>query len=259
MRVRLSVAIIARNEERNLPACLRSAAFADEIVVVEHASSDRTAEIAREYGARVVVTADWPGFGAQKNRALDACTGDWILSLDADERVTPALREKITEALANPRFDVYEMPRLSTYCGRFVRHGGWQPDWCRRLFRHGAARFSDARVHEALVTDRAIGRLHEPLLHYSFRSMDDVINKINRYSSDSAAALSERGDSPGLTTAILHGVAAFVRTYVIKRGFLDGRRGFLLAVSNAEGSYYRYVKAMLSAETRSGAPRDDLD
>ncbi|MCK6429100.1 MAG: glycosyltransferase family 2 protein [Burkholderiaceae bacterium] len=259
MTLRLSVAIIARNEERNLPACLASVAFADEIVVVDHASSDRTVPIARECGARVVETADWPGFGAQKNRALDACTGEWILSLDADERVTPALRGEIERALAQPRFEVYDMPRLSTYCGRFMRHGGWHPDYVRRLFKRGAARFSDATVHESLVTDRPVGRLHEPIVHYSFRTMDEVIAKMNRYSSDSAAALAARGEAPGLASAIVHGLAAFLRTYVFKLGFLDGRRGFLLAVSNAEGSYYRYVKAMLAAEARRGAPRDDVD
>lgn len=259
MTLRLSVAIIARNEERNLPACLASVAFADEIVVVDHASSDRTVSIAREHGARVVETTDWPGFGAQKNRALDACTGEWILSLDADERVTPELRGEIERALAQPRFEVYEMPRLSTYCGRFMRHGGWHPDRVRRLFRRGAARFSDAAVHESLLTDRPVGRLREPIVHYSFRTMDEVIAKMNRYSSDSAAALAARGEAPGLASAIVHGLAAFLRTYVFKLGFLDGRRGFLLAVSNAEGSYYRYVKAMLAAEARRGAPRDDVD
>ncbi len=259
MRPRLSVAIIARNEERNLPACLASVAFADEVVVVDHASSDGSAAIARERGARVIETPDWPGFGAQKNRALDACTGERVLSIDADERVTPALRAEIERALAQPRFDVYEMPRLSTYCGRFMRHGGWHPDHVRRLFRRGAARFSDAPVHESLVTDRPVGRLREPIVHYSFRTMDQVIAKMNRYSSDSAAALAARGAAPGLASAIVHGLAAFLRTYVFKLGFLDGRRGFLLAVSNAEGSYYRYVKAMLAAEARRGAPRDDVD
>lgn len=259
MAARLSVAIIARNEERNLPACLDSVAFADEIVVVDHASTDRTAQVARERGARVIETADWPGFGPQKNRALDACTGDWILSLDADERVTPELRAEIERTLAQPRFEVYEVPRRSTYCGRFMRHGGWYPDYVRRLFRRGSARFSDAAVHESLVTDRKVGRLREPLVHYSFRTMDEVIAKMNRYSSDSADVLAARGAAPGLASAVAHGFAAFLRTYVFKLGFLDGRRGFLLAVSNAEGSYYRYVKAMLAAEARRGAPRDDVD
>lgn len=256
MRARLSVAIITRNEERNLPACLASVAFADEIVVVDHSSNDRTIEIAREHGARVIETADWPGFGPQKNRALDACTGDWILSIDADERVTPELRAEIEHVLAQARFDVYEMPRRSYYVGRFMRHGGWYPDRCRRLFRHGVARFSEARVHESLVTDRPIGRLSAPLVHYSFRSLEDVLDKVNRYSSASAQTLIEQGATPGLLTAIVHGLAAFTRTYVFKLGFLDGKYGFMLAVSNAEGSYYRYVKAMALAER---AKQDETD
>lgn len=248
MAARLSVAIIARNEERNLPACLASVAFADEIVVVDHASSDRTVQIARERGARVIETVDWPGFGPQKNRAIAACTGAWILSIDADERVTPELRTEIEHVLTQAQFDVYEMPRRSYYVGRFMRHGGWYPDRCRRLFKRGAARFSDARVHESLVSDRPVGRLSAPLLHYSFRSLEDVLDKVNRYSSASAQTLAEQGVTPGVLTAIVHGVAAFLRTYVFKLGFLDGKYGFMLAVSNAEGSYYRYVKAMALAE-----------
>lgn len=255
-RPRLSVAIIARDEAHNIAHCLRSVAFADEVVVVEHGSRDGTRELAAAAGARVIEAPDWPGFGPQKNRALDACTGDWILSLDADERVSEALRDEILAVLAAPRFDVYEMPRRSTYCGRFLRHGGWWPDLVARLFRRGAARYSDALVHERLETARAVGRLVQPLVHYSFRSMDEVLAKMNRYSSDSAAALAARGRTPGLATAIVHGLAAFLRTYVLRLGFLDGRYGFLLAVSNAEGSYYRYVKAMLAAERRR---RDDAE
>jgi glycosyltransferase involved in cell wall biosynthesis len=252
---RLSVAIITRNEENNLAACLRSVAFADEIVVVDNASSDRTREVARAHGARVLEVADWPGFGPQKNRAIDACTGDWILALDADERVEEPLHAEIEKVLVGASFDVYEMPRRSTYCGRFIRHGGWWPDHVTRLFRRGTARYSDARVHERLVTERPIGRLGAPLTHFSFRSMDQVLAKMNHYSSESARMLAERGRTPGLASAIGHGIAAFLRTYVVKLGFLDGRYGFLLAVSNAEGSYYRYVKAMLAAETR----RDDIE
>lgn len=253
--VRLSVAIITRNEAHNIAECLASVAFADEIVVVDSGSTDPTVALARARGARVIET-DWPGFGAQKNRAIDACRGDWILSLDADERVSPALRAEIERALAAPDFDVYEMPRRSYYVGRFMRHSGWWPDHCARLFRRGAARFSDARVHERLVTDRPLGRLAAPLVHYSFRTMDAVIDKINHYSSASAQTLAERGAAPGLATAILHGAAAFLRTYVFKLGFLDGKHGFMLAVSNAEGSYYRYVKAMLLAEERRRGETD---
>jgi glycosyltransferase involved in cell wall biosynthesis len=252
---RLSVAIIAFNEEKNLGPCLRSVAFADEIVLVDNGSSDRTRAIAVEHGARVIEVTDWPGFGPQKNRAIDACTGDWILALDADERIEEPLRAEIEHVLARSEFDVYAMPRRSTYCGRFIRHSGWWPDYVTRLFRRGTARYSDARVHERLLTERPVGKLRAPLTHFSFRSMDQVLGKMNRYSSEGARMLVERGRTPRLASAIGHGLAAFVRTYVLRLGFLDGRLGFLLAVSNAEGSYYRYVKAMLAAETR----RDDVE
>ena len=239
MTTRLSVALITHDEEPNLPDCLASVAWADEIVIVDNGSSDRTVAIARERGARVIETPDWPGFGVQKNRALDACTGDWILVLDADERVSPALRAEIEAVLRAPAHDVYRMPRSSSYCGRTLRPG--------------AARHNTARVHERIEFAGSIGTLREPLLHISFRTLDQVIGKMNRYSTESARALHSAGRRPGLGTAIVHGLAAFLRTYVLRLGFLDGRHGFLLAVSNAEGSYYRYVKAMLLAD---GAARD---
>jgi len=253
MTTRLSVALITHDEELNLPDCLASVAWADEIVIVDNGSSDRTVAIARERGARVIETPDWPGFGVQKNRALDACTGDWILVLDADERVSPALRAEIEAVLRAPAHDVYRMPRSSSYCGRTLRHGGWWPDYVTRLLRRGAARHNTARVHERIEFAGSIGTLREPLLHISFRTLDQVIGKMNRYSTESARALHSAGRRPGLGTAIVHGLAAFLRTYVLRLGFLDGRHGFLLAVSNAEGSYYRYVKAMLLAD---GAARD---
>lgn len=245
MNNRLSVAIITLNEERNLADCLASVAFADEIVVVDGGSRDRTCEIARAAGARVIEECDWQGFGIQKNRAVDACSGDWVLSIDADERVPPNLRDEVQAALRDSAFDVYELPRSSFYCGRFMRHSGWRPDYVRRLFRRGSARFSPAPVHESLQTDRRVGRMRTPLEHWSFRTMEDVLDKVNRYSSLSAPVVIERGGRPTLLTAILHGAGAFFRTYFLRRGFLDGSHGFMLAVSNAEGSYYRYVKAML--------------
>jgi len=245
MKTRLSVAIITLNEERNLAECLASVAFADEIVVVDGGSQDGTCEIARAAGARVIDAPDWPGFGIQKNRALDACSGDWVLSIDADERVPQVLRDEILATLANPACDVYEMPRSSYYWRRFMRHSGWWPDYVRRLFRRGTARFSPAPVHESLQTDASIGRLKNPLEHWSFRTMEQVLHKVNHYSSLSAPIVLQRGQRPTVATAVLHGISAFLRTYLLKRGFLDGAHGFMLAISNAEGSYYRYIKAML--------------
>ncbi|AZG09860.1 glycosyltransferase family 2 protein [Pigmentiphaga sp. H8] len=243
--MRLSVIIIARNEARNLADCLESVRFADEIVVVDSGSTDETVDIARQHGARVETTPDWPGFGPQKNRALALATGDWVLSIDADERVTPELAAAIADVLRAPRHDAYDMPRLSSFCGRFIRHSGWWPDRVLRLFRRGTARFSDDLVHEKVVADGAVGHLAPHLLHYTYPDLDSAIAKMNRYSTDSAQALHARGRRAGVGAAIGHGAWTFVRLYVFKRGFLDGRHGFLLAATAAAGSFYRYAKLSL--------------
>lgn len=256
----LSVVIITRDEAAKLRACLESVAFADEVVVLDSGSTDDTVRIAQAFGARVSVTADWPGFGIQKNRAIGLATSDWVLSLDADERVTPALREQLLAAMARADFEVYSFNRRSAYCGQYMNHSGWYPDRITRLFRRGVARFSDDLVHESLQTLRPllpIGRIEADLLHDSFTDFDAVLDKLNRYSTAGARALFNKGvkGSPG--KAIGHGLWAFVRTYVLRRGFLDGRLGLALAVSNAEGTYYRYFKLWLmqrqAAQARQGA------
>lgn len=241
----LSVIVITRNESERLRPCLESVAFAGEVVVVDSGSTDDTPGLARGMGARVHCTADWPGFGPQKNRALDLATLDWVLSIDADERVTARLREQIEAVLADPKFDAYSVNRRSSYCGQFMRHSGWYPDPVVRLFRRGSARFSDDRVHEALRVRGPVGRLGGELLHESFADLEAVLDKVNRYSSASARDLHRRGvkGSPG--KALGHGLWAFLRTYLFKRGFLDGRLGLALAISNAEGTYYRYLKLWL--------------
>ena len=243
---RISVAIITRDEAEDIRDCLASVAWADEIVVVDQASTDGTADAARAAGAHVIMAPEWHGFGHQKNLAVDACSGDWILSIDADERVPEDLAHEIAAAVLDARRDAYEIPRKSSYCGRFMQHGGWSTDYVVRLFKRGQARFTPDRVHERLAVDGTVGRLENHLIHYSFRNMEDVLDKVNRYSTESAQMLVERGARPSIFAAIAHGAAAFLRTYVLKRGFLDGSHGFMLAVSNAEGSYYRYVKAMLA-------------
>jgi len=243
---RLSVVIITRNEEAAIGACLGSVSWADEVIVLDSGSTDKTVDIARSKGAKVTVNSDWPGFGPQKNRALELATCDWAFSIDADERVTPELAAEIRSVItsSNPK-PGYEMPRLSSYCGRYMRHSGWWPDYVTRLFRRGKARFSDDLVHERLIVDGEVGQLTGTLMHESFGSLEQVLEKVNRYSSLSAEQMNAQGRRGGVATAVLHGVGAFFRTYVLKAGFLDGREGFMLAVSNAEGAYYKYVKLFL--------------
>ena len=248
----LSVIIIAKNAEATIRRCLESVAWADEIVVVEHGSADRTAGICREVGAKVHQTPDWPGFGPQKNRALELARGDWVLSLDADEWVTPELRADIGRAIASPGGNTaFRFPRRSSFCGRFMRHSGWWPDYVTRLFRRGTARFSDALVHEKVVVSGAVGTLKPPLLHESVTDLDQMLVKMNAYSTASARAFHENGRRASLVTALVHGGWMFFRTYVLRAGFLDGREGLMLAIANAEGSYYRYLKLMLLADKSS--------
>jgi glycosyltransferase involved in cell wall biosynthesis len=249
--MKLSVIVITKNEAANLRDCLASVAFADEIVVLDSGSQDDTLHIANASGARVLQSANWPGFGMQKNRALDAATGDWVLSLDADERVTPELRSEIEQLLATqPVHSAWSMPRRSSYCGQFMRHGGWYPDRVLRLWKRGSARFSDDLVHEKLLTTASTGELGSDLLHYSFANLESVLDKVNRYSTAGALALQQRGKSATLSQALGHGLWAFVRTYVLRRGFLDGRMGLVLAISNAEGTYYRYLKLWLTGQSK---------
>ncbi|AIO49572.1 MULTISPECIES: glycosyltransferase family 2 protein [Burkholderia] len=238
----LGVAIIAHNAARRLAQCLDALAFADDIVVVDGGSTDDTVEIARAHGARVIVAADWPGFGPQKNRALAALSTDWVLSIDTDEVVSDELAASIRAALRAPQADVYAIDRLSAFCGSWVHHSGWYPDWIPRLFRRDTARFSDDLVHERLVFDGRVARLDGKLHHYSYDDIDAVLRKLDAYSSAGARQRRAAGERATVGKAIRRGVWAFVRTYVLRRGFLDGRAGFMIAVFNAETVYYRFLK-----------------
>lgn len=245
-RPRLSVIIITLNESRHIGACLDSVAFADEIIVVDSGSTDGTCDIARARGGHVHVhvTADWPGFGPQKNRALDLATGDWVLSVDADERVTPELAAEIQATMAAPDSDAYNVARLSEFEGRQMRHSGWWPDHVLRLFRRGSARFTDAAVHEKVKTDAKPGVLRGHLLHYPYASIEALLAKVNRYSSDAALMMYRRGKRTSPLGAFGHGFWTFVRIYVMRRGFLDGRQGLIVACAGASGSFFRYAKLM---------------
>ncbi|QWD67765.1 glycosyltransferase family 2 protein [Polynucleobacter sp. VK25] len=240
----LSVILITRNEEANLDDCLASLeGIAQQIVVVDTNSSDGTLEIAKKHGATISQPSDWPGFGPQKNRALDLATGEWVLSLDADERLTPALKSEILTAIHHSaHVNCFAIPRLSWYCGRFIRHSGWSPDYVDRLFKRGTAHFSDDLVHERLVPNGQVAKLENPMLHYSFMNYSQVLQKLDRYSTASAEQAFAKGKTSSPLKAVLHGAWAFFRTYILRAGFLDGPQGFALAASNGQGTYYRYIK-----------------
>ena len=254
MNSKLSVIIIAKNEEQKLPRCLESVAFADEVIVLDGGSTDRTVEVAQAEGSRVEVFATWNGFGPQKNRVLAMATGDWVLSLDADEEVTPALAAEIRETLRQPVFDCYAIPRLSEFCGRFLRHSGWYPDYVARLFEKGTASFSEDLVHERLVTRGPVGRLKQSLIHRGYRGASDTLQKIDRYSTAWAEQALAAGRRAGFAAAPLHGLTAFMKTYIFRLGFLDGAAGLAVAVSSAEVAYYKYFKLWSARRTGTKQP-----
>ncbi len=223
--------------------------WANEIIVVDSGSTDDTVAICREFTSHVY-QHDWPGFGAQKNRALNYASKKWVLSLDADERVPHGLRMEIESAMREEREEAYEMPRLSSFFGRYIRHSGWRPDYVTRLFKRGAGKFSDDLVHERVIISGNKGRLRQSILHESFRDAEELLDKINHYSTASALMLRKKNRTASLRTAVAHGLWAFLRSYLLRAGFLDGREGFMLAVSTAEGAYYRYVKLMLMADKK---------
>ncbi|MHB1951031.1 MAG: glycosyltransferase family 2 protein [Acidiferrobacteraceae bacterium] len=242
----LSAVIITRNEAHRIERCLASIQWADEIIVLDSGSTDGTADICRRFGAKVSVTDDWPGFGPQKGRALEQARCDWVLSIDADEWLSPGLASEIRQVMRDASAVACRMPRRSRCLGRIMRHGGFWPDYVVRLFRRAHGRFSDDLIHERVLIDGPIATLAEPLEHEAFTDLEQVLEKVNRYSTLGAEKLAAKGSRATLAQAILHGLWSFVRGYILRAGFLDGRAGFLLAVSNAEGTYYRYAKCALA-------------
>jgi len=254
----LSVAIIAHNEEANLPRTLASVCWANEIVVVDAFSTDRTAEIAAGRGARVLQRA-WPGFAAQKNFALEQCTGAWVLSLDADEELTPELAAEIQEALAGtPTVDAFCLKRRNLFLGRWMRHGGFYPDAKLRLFRRQPAtaappRFHDRAVHETLAFAGPTATLRHDLVHHAYPTLAAYIEHMDRYSSLGAEVLAARGrrlrSLPAFVGRVLLApLAGFAYNYILRLGFLDGREGLLLHLYHAVYASWKYAKLWQGSE-----------
>ena len=247
----LSVVLIVKDEADNLENCLASVDFADEIVVLDSGSRDATVSIARAHTDKVSVNSDWQGFGIQRQRAQALANGDWILMLDADERVSPALAAAIRRVVeADEQNTVYELPRLSWCFGRFIRHGGWYPDYVTRLYPRKLAQYDSAPVHEKLdvPTTGVRKRLQGDLIHYTYRDLHHYLVKSAGYARDWAGHRQARGKRGGIAQGVGHGLGCFLRMYLVRLGFLDGRAGLLLALLSAHSTFVKYADLWLRGQ-----------
>jgi glycosyltransferase involved in cell wall biosynthesis len=240
---KVSAYIITYNEADKIADAVKSVAWADEVLVLDSHSTDDTANIAAEHGAEVR-QLDFEGFGKLRNDAIAACRHEWVFSLDADERCTPAAEAEIRAVLQNPQADAYYVPRRNWFMGRWIRRCGWYPDYRQpQLFRKGALVFDDKEeVHEAFEIHGKVGHFQSAIVQVPFQNLEQLIGKMQRYSTLGAAKLARKGKKAGMGRALAHGIWAFIRIYVMKLGFLDGWAGFVLALGNFEGTFYRYAK-----------------
>lgn len=245
---RLSVVIITLNAAAALRPCLESARFADEILIVDSGSSDATLELAAQFGARVLCQ-EWLGFGAQKQFAVMQAANDWVLCLDADERVTPELQASIQAVLAAPAHGAYRFPRRNRFLGRYLRHGEGYPDWSLRLFDRRRARWSDDAVHEKVIADGETGTLAGDLLHDSAETIAAYLGKQNRYTTLAAEAALAAGKRATVTKVWLSPLVRFIKFYYVRRGFLDGLPGFIHIVIGCFNSFSKYAK-MIELQNR---------
>jgi glycosyltransferase involved in cell wall biosynthesis len=232
--------VIALNAAAQLPECLASVAFADEVVVVDSGSSDGTAQVASRYGARVIVK-EWLGFGRQKQFAVEQAMHDWVLCLDADERVSPELAASLVRTLDAPDAPVYRMARRNRFLGRWLRHGEGYPDWSARLFDRRQARWSDDAVHEK-VLGAPVGTLGGDLLHESAQDLSSYLEKQNRYTTLAAQELHRRGHRASLVDLAFSPLARFLKYYLLRLGFLDGMPGLVHISIGCMNSFMKYAK-----------------
>ena len=240
-RALFSAVIITRNAASQLAACLQSVAFADEVVVVDSGSTDNTVELAQQMGARVL-HQDWLGYGAQKQFAINQAENDWVLCLDADERVSEVLRGSIESAMQVPQANGYQMPRCNRFLGRWLRHGEGYPDWSLRLFRRSQGRWSEDVVHEKVIVQGVVGRLQGDLLHESAEDLPHYLEKQERYTTLQAEAMFKAGKRAGGLQMLLSPVLRFVKFYFFRLGFLDGRAGLVHIAIGCRNSYMKYAK-----------------
>ncbi|OGT26655.1 MAG: hypothetical protein A3I77_07450 [Gammaproteobacteria bacterium RIFCSPLOWO2_02_FULL_42_14] len=241
MKPTLSVIIVAKNAEKTIEKCLSSVVFADEIIVFDSGSTDNTVTLCQRYTKHVTQT-DWPGHGIQRNRALEKATGDWVFSIDADEWVDDVLKNEIICTIHNPSALVFSLRRRNRYCGQWMRFGDVGKDTVTRLFKRGIAKYNDDIVHEKLLTTEKKMRLKNYLLHDTYTSIEALLDRMNRYSSESALMRFQRGKKTNVFAAAISAAWIFLRAYILRWGFLDGKMGYVVAATAAHSSFYRHVK-----------------
>ena len=242
MTPKISATIICKDEARNIEDCLKSVAWCDEVVVVDSGSTDGTVELAKKHTPKVIHNP-WPGYVAQKNFALDQATGDWVISLDADERCTPELKTLLEAEL--PKADGlagFEVKRHVKYLGRWINHGGWYPDWKLRVVRKGKAKWGGVDPHDKLIPEGPVKRLDSEIHHFTYRDFAQHIRTINHFSDVVSAGYIKEGRKPSIFQAVFHAPWKFFECYVLKLGFLDGFPGFVVAAGSAFYIFARYVK-----------------
>jgi len=242
--MKISVYIIAFNEVEKIRDCINSVLWADEIIVADSYSTDGTTEIAQEMGAKVV-HIPFNGYGDLRNKAISNCRGEWIFSLDSDERCTIEVRDEIINIINNSTLDIYRVPRKNFFMGQWIKHSGWYPNFRQpQLFKNGKMSYDSKPVHEGFIShsDKKIGTLNNIIWQFPFKNIEEVMHKANRYSTLGVSKLQDRGKTGGVFKAFLHGFWSFIKHYIFKLGFLDGGPGFVIAFGNFEGTFYRYLK-----------------
>jgi glycosyltransferase involved in cell wall biosynthesis len=245
---KLSATIITLNEQNNIKDCISSLKFCDEIIVLDSGSTDRTKEFAKEMGATVHENP-WLGYGQQKNKALEFCKGDWVLNIDADERVTSNLKEEILSTInSNPEENGFFIPRLTYFCGKPIKNGGWYPDYQMRLAIRERSRWTEPEVHELLMVEGEVGWLKNAMDHYSFPTVKSQIQTNMKYSALGAKKLREKSKFTLFFGMLLRPPIKFIECYFAKLGFLDGLQGFIIAMNAAHSIFMKYSQALVSYE-----------
>ena len=242
--MKISVYIIAFNEVEKIRDCIKRVLWVDEIIVADSHSTDGTTEIAKELGAKVV-HIPFNGYGDLRNQAISHCSGDWILSIDADERCTIEVRDEILKLINNSQLDIYKIPWKNFFMGRWIKYSGWYPNFRQpQLFKNGKMSYKPDQVHEGYISysNKSIGMIRNDIWQFPFKNIEEVIYKANRYSTLGVKKLHDKGVYGSVSKAFLHGFWSFIKHYIFKLGFLDGGPGFVIAFGNFEGTFYRYIK-----------------